>query len=58
MIKMEKKSQKPYLINYNLLIVQDLWLRQYHILLIIFPKEFIKLNVNIDMIIKNWNVWN
>ena len=52
---MEKKLQKPYLINYNLLIAQDLWQAHYQILLIILLKKFIKLNANIDMIIKNAN---
>ena len=33
--------------------VQDLWQALYQILLIIFLKEFIKLNVNMDEIIKN-----
>ena len=50
---MEKKLQKPHLTNYNLLIAQDLWQAHYQILLIILLKQFIKLSVNIDMIIKN-----
>ena len=33
--------------------MQDLWQADYHILLIILIKEFIKLNVNIVMITKN-----
>ena len=49
---MEKKLQNPYLTNYNLLIVQDLWQAYYQIFLIILLKEFIKLNVHLDMIIK------
>ena len=52
MIKTEKKLQKPYLKDYNLLVEQDLWHVHYHILLIIFWKEFIKSNVNMDMIIE------
>ena len=54
---MEKKSQKPCLRNYNLLIAQDLWPACYQILLIILLKEFIKLNVNTDMIMKNETCW-
>ena len=53
LIKMEKKLQKIHLTYYNVLIVQDLWQAQYQILLIIFLKEFIKLNVNTDTRIKN-----
>ena len=48
------KSQKQYLTDYNLLIVQDLWPGHYQMLSIILLKEFIELNVNTDtMIIKN-----
>ena len=50
---MFKKLQKVYLAGYNLLIAQDLWQAPYQILSIIFLKEFIKLNVNVDMTIKN-----
>ena len=50
---MEKKLQKIYPTDYNLLIVQDLWQAHNQILLIIFLKEFIKLNVNKDTMIKN-----
>ena len=50
---MEKKSQKPYLTNYNLLIAQDLWQAHYQILSIILVKEIIKLNVNTDTMTKN-----
>ena len=53
MIKTDKKSQKLYLTDYNLLIAQDLWQVHYQILLIILLKEFIKLNVNTDTLIKN-----
>ena len=49
---MEKKLQKIYLSYYSLLIVQDLS-NYYQILPIIFLKEFIKVNVNLDMMIKN-----
>ena len=48
MIKMEK-LQKTYPTYYSLLIAQVL----YQILLIIFLKEFIKVNINTDMMIKN-----
>ena len=48
---MEKKLQKPYLTNYNLQI-KDIWQVYYQTLLIILLKEFIKLNVDIGMIIK------
>ena len=50
---MEKKLQRIYLTNYNLLIAQDKWTAHYQILSIIFLKEFIKLNVNTDMMMKN-----
>ena len=50
---MEKELQKIYPLYYNLLIGQDLWQVLYQIVLIIFLKEFIKLNVNTDMMIKN-----
>ena len=53
MIKTDKKSQKLYLTDYNLLIAQDLLQVHYQILLIILLKEFIKLNVNTDTLIKN-----
>ena len=33
---------------YNLLTVQDFWQAHYHVLSIIFLKEFMKLNVNTD----------
>ena len=49
---MENESQKTYLTNYNLLLVQDSCQFYYQILLIMLLKEFIKLNVNMDMIIK------
>ena len=50
---MEKKLQKIYLKYYSLLIAQDLWQPNYQILLIIFLKEFIESNVNLNSIIKN-----
>ena len=50
---MEKKLQKIYPTNYNLLIAQDLWEAHYQILSIIFLRGFTKLNVNMDMMIKN-----
>ena len=53
MIKMEKKLQKPYPTDNNLLIAQDLWQAHYQVFLIISPKEFIKLDVNINLMIKN-----
>ena len=36
----------------NLLIVQDLWQAHYQILSIILLREFIKFNVNTDMMMK------
>ena len=53
MLKMEKKLQKTYCTYYNLLIAQGLWQAHYQILSKIFLKEFIELNVNTDMMIKN-----
>ena len=50
---MEKKLQKLYLTNYNLLIAQDLCQAHYQILLIILVNELVKLNVNMDIMIKN-----
>ena len=50
---MEKKLQNIYLTYYSLLILQDLWQVHYQILLIIFLKEFIESNVNLDTMIKN-----
>ena len=50
---MEKKLQKLYLTNYNLLIAQDLRQAHYQILLIILLNELVKLNVNMDIMIKN-----
>ena len=53
LIKREKRPQKPYLTDYKLLTVQEFWQAHYQILLIILLKEFKKLNVKINMIIKN-----
>ena len=53
---MGKISQKPYLTDYNLLMVQDLWQAHYKILLLILLKEFEKLNVNTNMITKNLKI--
>ena len=50
---MEKKLQKIHLTYYNLLTAQDLWQAHYQILSIIFLKEFIELNVNLNMTIIN-----
>ena len=50
---MDKKLQNTSLPYYNLLIVQDSWQAHYQILSIILLKEFIKLDVNTDMMIKN-----
>ena len=50
---MVKKLQKIYLAYYNLLIAQDLCEAHYQIFSIIFLKEFIELNVNSDMVLKN-----
>ena len=51
--EIETELQKIYLAYCNLLIVQDLWQLLYQILSIIFLKEFIEFNENLDMIIKN-----
>ena len=50
---MKKKLQKIYPTYYNLMIAQTLWQARYQTLSIIIQKEFIKLNVNADTIIKN-----
>ena len=52
-MKMKNKSQKPYPTNYNLLTAQDLFEAHYQMLLIALQKEFTKLNVKMDIIIKN-----
>ena len=51
--KLEKKSQKIYLTFYSLLIEQDLWQAHYQSLFIIYLTNFIKLNVNQNMMIKD-----
>ena len=53
MIKKEKKTQKLYFKDYNILRVQDLSQANYQIVLIIKLKEFIELNVNMDTMIRN-----
>ena len=50
---MEKKLQKIYLKYYNLLIMQDLSHAHYQIFSVILLKEFMKLNVIMDTMIKN-----
>ena len=50
---MEKKLQKTYIANFNLLIAQHLWQAHYQILSTVFVKEFKELSENIDMMIKN-----
>ena len=49
---MEKKLQKIYRTYYSL-IVQGFWQAHYQISPRIFWKEFIELNVNINMMTKN-----
>ena len=41
---MEKKLQKTYLTDCNLLKAQDLWQAYYQLLLVTLQKEFINLN--------------
>ena len=50
---MESKLQKTNPTDYNLLTVQDLWKAHFQALSIILLMEFIKLNVNLDIIMKN-----
>ena len=50
---MEKKLQKICLKYYNVLIAQDFWQAHYQMFSIIILREFIELNVNSDMTIKN-----
>lgn len=45
--------KKQYLTDCSLFTVQDLWQAYYLILLMIFLKEFIQLNIDTDMAIKN-----
>ena len=53
LIKFGKKLQKLNPADYNLLITQYLWQAHYQILLIIFLKKILKLNVNANTMIKN-----
>ena len=53
LIKKENKSKKKNLTDNNLLIVQNLWPTHYQVLSIYLLKEFKKINVNMDMMIKN-----
>ena len=50
---MEKKSEKNISYILHVLIGQNLWQPPYQIFSVIFLKELIELNVNMDMIIKN-----
>ena len=50
---MGKKLEKSYPTEYNLLIAQDLWLGRYQIFVRTLLKEFVKLNANMNTIIKN-----
>ena len=52
-MQLEKKLQKTYPTDCNLLIVQYLFQAHYQILAVIFLKEFVKLNVNTETMIKN-----
>ena len=45
--------KKVYHTYYNLMIAHDFWQAHYQILSTIFLKEFIELNVNMDMMIIN-----
>ena len=56
MLKKEKKSQNLYLTDYNSLATKDLWQVHYQILLIMLLKEFMKLNVNRNTMIKNLKI--
>ena len=53
LIKKEKKSLKINRTDFNLLIAQDLCQTCYKMLLIILLKEFVKLNVDTNTMIKN-----
>ena len=48
------KLQKGYHTDQNVLIAPDFWQARYGILLIILLKEFIKLNVNTETMIKTY----
>ena len=45
---------KQYLTDCNLVTAQTLWQALYQILSIILPKEFVKLNINTDTLIKKY----
>ena len=53
---MKKNLQKIYSKDFNSLTGYDLWQAHYQIFSIIFLKEFIKLNVNMDTMMKNLNL--
>ena len=53
LIKNREEITKIYLTYYNSLRAQDSWQARYHIFIITILKEFIEINVNTDMIIKN-----
>ena len=48
-----EETKKKHTCRLHMLIVQGLWQAHYQILLIILLKRFVKLNVIMDMIIKN-----
>ena len=50
---MKKKLKKPYLTDYNLLTTQDLLQAHDQIFAIMLLKSFIKLNVNMNTVIRN-----
>ena len=50
---MKKKLQNIYFTHCNILIAQNLWQVLYQILSIIFLKEFVEANINLDTMIKN-----
>ena len=53
---MEKKLQKTCPTYYNLLILHVLWQAHYRVMSIIFLKEFINSNVNMDTMIKKCEI--
>ena len=60
-VEMETKLQKTYPTNYSLLIRQDMWKALYQISSEALQKKLIKLNVNMDMMIKKCTekcMWN
>ena len=59
---MEKKLQKAYLIDYNLLIAQDLWQGHYQIISIIMGAmvknvKLVEWNINIVLVSLNIQTW-